>query len=97
MKMTFNKLTAKKRPGLEVENQGISHKRDKIVHHKPGMAPMSKNNGVQSKPDHLVLDAVKFPVSITKFGVSKSFEHIWFTERRLDRSGLNLYLQCPLG
>jgi len=42
---------------------------------------MSKNNGIQSKRGHLVLNTVKFFASIVKFGVSESFEHIGFTER----------------
>lgn len=57
-----------------------------MARHTPGMATMSENNGVERQCNHLVLDAVKFSVSAAEVGVSESFEHLWFAERRLNRS-----------
>ena len=86
MKMAFNSLAAKKRPGL-FRPSGIGS-RTGVARHTPGMATMSENNGVEGQCNHLVLDTVKFPVSAAEVGVSQSFEHLWLAERRLDRSEL---------
>ena len=86
MKMAFNSLAAKKRPGLFIAS-GIGS-RTGMAHHTPGMATMSENNGVEGQCNHLVLNTVKFPISAAEVGVSESFEHLWLAEKRLNRSEL---------
>lgn len=87
--MAFNSLAAKKRPGL-IKASGIRSGAG-MARHPPGVATMSENNSVEGQCNHLVLDAVKFSIPAAEVGVSKSFEHLWFAERRLSISELSLY------